>query len=404
MKNNATTSTYVHIPFCTKKCGYCSFLSYETLELKNIYIDALLIEIKKFYNATPQKTLYIGGGTPSLLGLGDFEEIFSQFNFEKNHEITVEINPNNIREEYLKGLKNLGANRLSIGVQSFDDNILKTIGRSHNTKDVHHTINYARRAGFNNISIDLIYGLPNQNLKNWEKTLKTALTFAPEHISLYGLKIDKGCYFYKNKPENLANEDLQADMYLAALNILGDYEHYEVSNFALRAQENSSHPSGLILQAQPKMCENPDGSGELPAGFETVPEKAQENFSGKHNLNYWKLGFYNGFGVGASGFSPKGRYNNTNNIEKYIKNPLNKTYEKNNPQSFLEEEIFLGFRLLEGINTNYINQKYNINFEKKFAPQLEKFIPTGHILKTKIGYKLSTEGILLSNSVLCEFI
>lgn len=385
MENNAITSTYIHIPFCTKKCGYCSFLSYETLELKNIYIDALLVEIKKFYNFTPQKTLYIGGGTPSLLGLGDFEEIFSQFNFEKNPEVTVEINPNGIREEYLKGLKNLGVNRLSIGVQSFDNDILKTIGRSHNAKDVYRTINYARRAGFDNISIDLIYGLPNQNLKNWEQTLKTAISFTPEHISLYGLKIDKGCYFYKNKPENLASEDLQADMYLMAQNVLDDYTQYEISNFARKAHGKFDFPKNQISQAQPEVQKNP-------------------NFTGKHNLNYWKLGFYNGFGVGASGFSPLGRYNNTNDIEKYIKNPLNKTYEKSNAQGFLEEEIFLGFRLIEGINVNYLNQKYNINFEKKYILQLEKFISTGHILKTNTGYKLSTEGILLSNSVLCEFI
>lgn len=385
MKNNDTEnflikSSYIHIPFCKKKCGYCSFLSYETLELKSIYVDTLLKEIKKSYDNTPQKTLYIGGGTPSLLGLGDFEEIFACFNLDSDAEITVEINPCEIRREYLEGLRSLGVNRLSIGVQSFDDEILKTIGRNHNFSDIKNTLNLARQAGFENISTDLIYGLPNQDLKNWEKTLKTALDFEPAHISLYGLKIDKGCYFYKNRPRNLANEDLQADMYLSAVDILSNFCHYEISNFA-----------------------------------------KNKAFMGRHNLNYWHLGFYNGFGAGASGFMPfttnagfqslqkgeGGRYTNVKNLEKYIMNPFEKTYEKTNTQSLLEEKIFLGFRLLGengGLDTQKINQKYGIDFEKKYETQLNKFMQTGHIIKKENNYKLSTEGVLLSNLILCEFI
>ncbi len=372
--NPDVQSTYIHIPFCKKKCGYCSFLSYEDLELKNIYLDALLKEIKEGYDGMPQKTLYVGGGTPSLLSLGDFEEIFGCFKFEQEAEITVEINPDGIEREYLAGLFKLGVNRLSIGVQSFDNKILQTIGRGHCAQNSIRTLKRARNAGFKNISIDLMYGLPGQDLNGWEQTLNQALELMPEHISLYGLKIDKGCYFYKNKPKNLPDgaiwEDLQADMYLAAIKILNEagYCQYEISNFAKSAE-----------------------------------------YFGRHNLNYWQLGCYWGFGVGASGFTPLngdygGRYINVKNIEKYIKNPNQKIWEKTSLKNLLEEEIFLGFRLIEGLNVNAINKKYRIDFEKKYELILKKFIDSGHIIKTKNGYKLSIEGILVSNLILCEFI
>ena len=214
-------STYIHIPFCKKKCNYCSFTSFNNLEMKAIYLDSLLKEIDFFYDKTPQNTLYIGGGTPSILSIGDFDEIFQNFNFEKNAEITVEVNPESVTREYLKELNALHVNRLSIGCQTFDEDILSSIGRIHKVQDALNSIEWAKNAGFNNINIDLIYGLPNQDLTKWENDLKIALELDVQHISLYGLKIDKGCYFYKNKPENIADNDIQADMYLLAEDILG---------------------------------------------------------------------------------------------------------------------------------------------------------------------------------------
>lgn len=299
-----------------------------------------------------------------MLSLSDFERILNCFDFDNSAEITVEINPEGIELDYLRGLNKLGVNRLSIGVQSFDDEILKTIGRGHCVKDGERAFKQAREAGFENISIDLMYGLPGQNSSAWERDLRTALELAPEHISLYGLKIDEGCYFYKNPPKNLPDEavweDLQADMYLKAVEILKTggpkevFNHYEISNFACKGRE------------------------------------------GQHNLNYWQLGYYYGFGAGASGFDESGRYKNSCNLKKW-----EKTYEESDP---LEEEIFLGFRLLEGININKINKKYSIDFEKKYSQQLEKFTKTKHILKTENGYRLSLDGILVSNLILCEFL
>lgn len=353
-------SIYIHIPFCRRKCGYCSFTSFEELNLKNIYMSALYDEILEYVPFKSLVTIYIGGGTPSLLSISDIEGILNLTGDAT--EITIEMNPENVNREYVKELKKIGINRLSIGVQSFDDEILKAIGRKHTVRDVFNVFDYARGAGFDNISIDLIYGLPAQNIDVWKKTLNEACALQSEHISLYGLKIDKGCNFYENRPNFLPDEDIQADMYLAAVEKLNLYEHYEISNWAKK-------------------------------GFES-----------QHNLNYWHRGDYFGFGAAACGFLNQKRYCNTKKIEEYIKNPTgSKTYEDMETADALFEEIFLNFRLMKGIDVQKINSEFKINFEKKFALPLAKFIQSGHILKTPQGYKLSIEGILLSNEILCEF-
>ena len=282
-------STYIHIPFCKKKCNYCSFTSFERIELKTIYMDALLKEIKMFYDKTPQETLYIGGGTPSILGIGDFEDILSDFNFEENPEITVEVNPESAKKEYLKELRKLGVNRLSIGVQSFCDDILKQAGRIHSSDEAFEVIKNAKIAGFENVSIDLMYGLPNQGIRDFKKDIQTAKKLDIEHLSLYGLKIDKGCYFYKNKPKNIANDDIQAYMYLNALETLEpEFKRYEISNFSKNGEYKS-----------------------------------------KHNINYWKCGKYYGFGTSASGFLNEGRYTNTTKIHAKIRNLKKQTLLRN---------------------------------------------------------------------------
>ena len=179
-------NTYIHIPFCTKKCNYCTFTSVDKLTLKNIYTDALMQEIKHYYNEEVQSTISVGGGTPSLLSINDFENIFELLKFDKNTEITVEVNPESATKEYLKGLKSVGVNRLSIGIQSFDDNILQKIGRIHSSQTAKNCINNAINTGFENISCDLIYGLPTQDESNFLQSLKTLLDYDISHISLYG--------------------------------------------------------------------------------------------------------------------------------------------------------------------------------------------------------------------------
>ena len=210
----------------------------------------------------------------------------------------------------------------------------------------------------------MIYGLPNQTLKNFENSLNLAFELNILHISLYGLKIEDGCYFSKNMPKNLPTEDMQADYYMKAIELCtqNGFEHYEVSNFA------------------------------------------KKGFYSRHNLNYWNNENYYGFGLSASGYEGNIRYYNETNLEKYINSPLTKSHQDIlTKQQQMEEEIFLGFRKCDGINVSAINNKYGIDFEKDYKEPLKKYLGT-HILKTNTGYKLSTEGILLSNIILSEFL
>ena len=356
--------TYIHIPFCEKKCKYCSFCSFSLLKAKDEYINALIKEIKFFYKNEPQKTIYFGGGTPSLLEIKDIEKIISNFNFNSKTEITIEINPHKISKEKLKTYKTLGINRISVGIQSFDDKILKTIGRNHTAKEALEVINNINNIGFDNFSIDLIYGLPNQNLTDWINTLNEAIKLNPAHISLYGLKIEKGSYFYKFPPNNLPNDEIQAKMYEIAIDKLKEkFIHYEFSNFA-----------------------------------------KNENYFSKHNSAYWQCKNYYGFGLSASGYIENKRYTNTFNFREYIENPLNKNYEILSKENKIEEEIFLGLRLIEGIDFDEINNKYNINIYQIYKNEFDKFLNLKLMKKTTKGIKLTQKGVLLSNEILCEFI
>ncbi|MBR5303716.1 MAG: radical SAM family heme chaperone HemW [Candidatus Gastranaerophilales bacterium] len=355
---------YIHIPFCEKKCNYCSFCSFSLLKKKNIYLEALLREIKYFYKKEELKTLYFGGGTPSLLEVEDIEKIIKCFNLKENAEVTLELNPHNINLEKLKNLKKTKVNRLSVGVQNFDDEILKVIGRTHTSIEIFDTLKNIELAGFNNFSIDLMYGLPNQTIKNWQKTLDVAIQTNAKHISLYGLKIEDGTYFSKHPPKSLPSQDLQAKMYEIAIEKLSkNFTHYEFSNFAIN-----------------------------------------ENYISQHNSAYWNCEKYYGFGLSASGYIKNKRYTNTFNFNEYIKNPIQKEYEILSKEEQIEEEIFLGLRLTKGIDFNYINQKFNIDTYKKYKKEFDKYLAQKLMEKTKNGIKLTTKGILLSNEILCDFI
>ena len=352
-------NTYIHIPFCKSKCKYCSFVSYPKLEMKDDYLKALRTEIKTFYKGETLETLYFGGGTPSLLSSKDLLQIVKLFRITNDTEITIELNPESISEIYLENLQKIGINRLSFGCQTFDDKILKYIGRRHKASDVINCVKSAQNIGFENINLDLIYGLPFQNTKMYD--LNHAIDLGIKHISLYGLKIDKNCYFAKHPPKNLPDDDIQAQMYLNAIEILtrNGFEHYEISNFA------------------------------------------KKGFSSKHNLNYWNNNTYYGFGAAAHGYINGIRYHNSNNLEEYITSNK-RTEHKLSEQEILEEEIFLGFRKMNGINIENINKKFHIYFIKKYEKILSKY--KEFFEKTEHGLKLNINGVLVSNVILSEFI
>ena len=351
-------SAYIHIPFCKSKCKYCSFISFPKLELKEQYLDALIKEIKYYYKGETLDTIYFGGGTPSLLTPEEFKILLNLFNYKDETEITAELNPDGLTRNYLKELKSIGINRISLGCQTFNDNILQLIGRRHNSQQVEDAVKFAKNAGFDNISLDFIYGLPNQTAEMFAADLKRAISLDVQHISLYGLKIDEGCYFYAHMPENLPDEDIQAEMYLKAIEILKNFNHYEISNFG--------KPS-------------------------------------RHNLNYWNNNNYYGFGAAAHGYTGSIRYSNTEKLEEYIQNPQKHFLEHTlTKQEQLEEEIFLGFRKTDGIDIPHIEHKFNINFDKKYSKILKKY--SDFLEKTPHGCRFNTKGILISNTILCEFL
>jgi len=263
----------------------------------------------------------------------------------------------------LQDLRSMGVNRLSIGVQSFDEKILAQIGRIHSVKDAINCVKIAQETGFDNISIDLIYGLPNQTMEVWKDTLKQALSLEVQHISTYGLKIEEGTPFWEKPPENLPDEDLSADMYLECVKRLTEagFEHYEISNLAL------------------------------------------PNFESRHNSNYWKGLPYIACGVAAHGYENEIRYENTTNFENYIKNPTKPMKETTlSKEDILAEAIFLGFRLKCGIDLDEFKNLYGVDFEKIYAEQLLKYAEFFEYKNRRIA--LTTEGFMLSNVILSEFV
>ncbi len=356
-------SAYIHIPFCLSKCKYCSFISFNQTELINEYVNALIQEIKVNYAGERLNTLYFGGGTPSLVPADLLEQVVQLFSFAAKAEITIEVNPDSVNKQYLSKLKNIDFNRISIGSQTFDDGILKLIGRRHNSQQIIEAVSSAKSAGFNNISVDLIYGLPTQTLEVLKQDLNKFISLDIQHISTYGLKIEENSYFGKNIPKNLPDDDAQADMYLLINDTLekAGFQRYEVSNFA------------------------------------------KNEFESKHNLNYWNNEEYYGFGVSAHGYKNGIRYSKPCTIEKYIETPLlNETEKCLTEQEKLEEEIFLGFRTTAGINVEHINKHYQIDFDKKYKNVLNKYCD--YFEKTEQGYTLNLKGILLSNIILADFL
>ena len=356
-------NTYIHIPFCKSKCHYCAFTSTVNLKLVDEYLNALIKEIKFRYQNNIQDTIYFGGGTPSILPVELVNKIYKLFDLNDCNEVTFEVNPETVDFDYLKSLYEIGINRLSIGIQTFNENILKLIGRKHTPEMALDTIRYAQNAGFKNISVDVIYGLPSQTVEDFISDLEKVKNLDIQHVSLYGLQLEPNTLFYKKTPENLPDSDLQAEMHEYTAKILDDFEHYEISNYA------------------------------------------KSSFQARHNTIYWQNKEYYGFGCSAHGYQNGVRYSNTSNIHKYIETPCEHEIEHVvSEQEKLEEEIFLGFRLSNGIDVEYINKKFNIDFENKYNDILKKYLNTEYLKQTKNGYCLTEKGFLLSNIVLSEFI
>ena len=340
---------YIHIPFCKQKCYYCDFCSYANkLNIQEKYINSVINEIKNIKNKSEYliKTIYIGGGTPSIIDANKIENVVSEiknsFNVSAEAEITIEVNPGTVIEENLIIYKKCGINRLSIGLQSTNDSILKTIGRIHNYADFEKTYEMARKIGFKNINVDLMIGLPNQTIKDVEETLKNIIQKEPEHISVYSLIIEEGTILHQKIEKGeleLPDEDIERNMYWKVNKVLekNNYIQYEISNF--------SKPS----------------------------------YKSKHNTDCWKQKEYIGIGIAAHSYLNSIRYSNISNIEDYIKNIENNQYEKNviihekqDSNTMMNEYMILGLRMIKGIDIKQFENKFLVNPAIIYKEQLQK--------------------------------
>jgi oxygen-independent coproporphyrinogen-3 oxidase len=366
---------YIHIPFCKQKCLYCDFPSFSSKDkLMDSYTEALCIEIEKINNKLI-KTIFIGGGTPTYLSIENWRKIsktIARLNLESDYEFTIEGNPGSFTFEKLKCFKEMGVNRLSIGLQAFQDYHLKALGRIHNVQDFINTYNAAREIGFDNINFDIMFGLPGQTLEEWEDTLRKSIELQPEHISCYSLIIEEGTPFYKLYEKgslHLPEEDEERKMYHLTLKLLESkgYIHYEISNFS-------------------------------------KPEKEC-----RHNLIYWSLENYIGCGSGAHSYMDGYRYRNTESIEEYImKINTEKTAvvekNKNTIDDDMEEFMFMGLRKIAGISIDEFERRFNTSFDKIYGTVVQKHIKNKLLVKEEGRLFLTPRGIELSNTVMSDFI
>lgn len=370
---------YVHIPFCRSKCQYCDFYSLSDCADKRMdeYLRAVCTHIREAGALAPNHrvdTVYFGGGTPSFFGANNLATVMNtirrSFDVAADVEITFEANPDSVTPRLLRRLRAEGFNRVSLGIQTDDDAILRDIGRPHTYRQAVEAVKRIRRAGYKNLSVDLIYGLPGQTLQGWENTLQTVVKLDPEHISCYGLKLEEGTPLYLRQNEcALADDDTQADMYLAAVEYLRlkGYRQYEISNFAKRDRAS------------------------------------------KHNLKYWTGGEYLGFGPDASSDFAGKRFSNIRDLQGYIDGirdhgQILRECEEISARERAGEYLMLRLRTTAGITCEEYEKKYILDFSP-LARILDDACKRNFALcNGHGGYRLTAEGFLVSNAILSDLL
>ena len=369
---------YVHIPFCKKKCDYCDFISYcGKDDLIEKYVDSVKKEIEHVKIKSEITTIYIGGGTPSYIDSKFIVQILEKIkekNVAQDAEITIEVNPGTVTQEKLQDYINCGINRISIGLQTTNDELLKQIGRIHNYEQFLETYKMAKKVGFKNINVDLMLGLPNQRISDLKESLENVLKLAPKHISVYSLIVEDGTPI-ANKIENgklkLPDDELERNMYWYVKNTLelNGYKHYEISNFAKKGYES------------------------------------------KHNMNCWNQMEYVGIGAGAHSYRDITRYSNTEDIKEYIKNVQKGEFEKNRIIHEIQKEedskkefMLLGLRKIDGIKISEFKNKFGDNPIYLYRKELKKLSDEKLIIIQDDNIRLSNKGIDLANLVWEEFV
>ncbi len=372
-----TLGLYVHIPFCRSKCDYCDFYSLAGCEARmDDYLRALLAHLTE---CAPRAagfsvdTVYFGGGTPSYFGekrlVAALKRIGKHYKVAKDAEVTLEANPDSVEEKMLKRLRRAGFTRLSLGMQSADDAQLRALHRPHTFRQVETAVAAARAAGFENLSLDLIYGLPGQTMEGWKASLEAAVRLGPEHLSCYGLKVETGTPLWRRREtEHFPDDDAQADMYLETVRILAEagYRQYEISNFA------------------------------------------RPGFESRHNLKYWTLQPYMGFGPGAHADFGGRRYSHIRDLEGYIKGVLEGGALIDEDEVVTRRErgreyVMLGLRTAEGIDKKFFGRIYRMDFAP-LAALLENYAAHGWAVHEGDRWRLTPEGFLRSNALLVELL
>ena len=369
---------YIHIPFCKSKCNYCDFYSIKESNTNlNKYVQAIIMELelrKKYLAKQTIKTIYFGGGTPSLLSIEQINLIYKQiqnnYTLANSIELTLEANPDDLSKEFLENLKKYTPlNRISIGIQSFNDSDLKLMNRRHNSKQAINSVLNAQKIGFNNISADLIYGLPNMNENNWKKNLKSFFQLDINHLSAYHLTYEKDTNYYKwlknNKIQKVSESDsiLQFEILIKEAE-KNSYLHYEISNF----------------------CKQP--------------------FFSEHNFNYWRQKKYLGIGASAHSYNIKSRQWNISDATKYIKSIQNNIIptEKEilTEKDRFNEYLITNLRTYLGVNKDYMKEKFNIQFYNSIKEILQQKIDNGLIIEKNNKFILNRKGIFVSDAVLVD--
>ena len=380
MKNTRNIGLYIHIPFCRQKCLYCDFPSWAGKEKQmQGYVDALTKEIEsrsKEYSDRKVVSVFFGGGTPTTLSIPMLEQlmqaVFENWDIAEDAEITTEANPGTLDREMAEALKKMGFNRLSMGVQAWQNRLLKDLGRIHTVELFQDNYKAVREAGFENVNTDLMFALPNQTMEEWQETVKNIVDLNPAHISAYSLILEEGTPFYdKYEKGELepAEEELDREMYHWAVDYLAEmgYEQYEISNFAKKGRQS------------------------------------------RHNRIYWQAEEYLGMGLGSHSYMEGERFHNIYDLQEYIKadgdvSLLKEEIEIITEEDALAEFMFLGLRLMEGVSFERFRGRFGQEMKNIYGGQIEELVKDGLLEEDATGIRLTRRGVDISNFVFEKFL
>ena len=380
MKNTKTIGLYIHIPFCRQKCLYCDFPSWAGKEEQmQEYVDALTKEIKNRSSEYADRkvvSVFFGGGTPTTLSIPMLEQlmqaVLENWDISEDAEITTEANPGTLDREMADALKKMGFNRLSMGVQAWQNRLLKELGRIHTIESFQENYQAVREAGFENVNTDLMFALPNQTMADWQETVKNIVTLEPEHISAYSLILEEGTPFfdrYEKGELEPAEEELDREMYHWVVDYLAEmgYEQYEISNFAKNGRQS------------------------------------------RHNRIYWQAEEYLGMGLGSHSYMEGERFHNIYDLQEYIKadgdgSLLKEEIEVITEEDALAEFMFLGLRLTEGVSFRRFRERFGQEMKNIYGSQIEELVRDDLLEEDETGIRLTRRGVDISNFVFEKFL